>query len=104
MVSVYPLSEGEFTVGRDKAFMPFHLATDELNDRPTGSLLVEVQPFLVVTSRDIIVLDTGLGFKNKEGILQIHDKPACTWLRAGAGNKSSAIAPAQRSCRLPYIC
>jgi len=73
MASIYPLSEGEFTVGRDKAFMPFHLETDELNDRPTGSLLVEVQPFLVVTSKDIIVLDTGLGFKNKEGILQIHD-------------------------------
>lgn len=73
MAAIYPLSEGVFTVGHDKQFVPFDLESDELNDRPTGSLLVEVQPFLVVTARDVIVLDTGLGFKNTEGILQIHD-------------------------------
>ena len=44
-----------------------------LNSRPTGSLLVEVQPFLVVTSRDLIIFDTGLGFKNADGMLQIHE-------------------------------
>jgi len=73
MASIFPLSEGEFTVGRDKQFEPFHLEKDILNDRPTGSLLVEVQPFLVVTSKDVIVLDTGLGFHNSNGMLQIHD-------------------------------
>ena len=72
-MQVFPLSEGEFTVGRDKQFIPFNMAADELNDRSTGSLLVEVQPFLIITDKDVIVLDTGLGFKNKEGILQIHD-------------------------------
>ena len=70
---IYPLSEGVFTVGHDKQFVPFSITHDELTDRPTGSLLVEVQPFLVVTKRDVIVLDTGLGFKNKDGVLQIHD-------------------------------
>ncbi len=70
---IYPLSEGVFTVGHDKQFVPFSLATDELTDRPTGSLLVEVQPFLVVTDKDVIVLDTGLGFNNSDGVLQIHD-------------------------------
>jgi glyoxylase-like metal-dependent hydrolase (beta-lactamase superfamily II) len=73
MAKIYPLSEGEFTVGRDKQFVPFNLAHDELNDRQTGSILVEVQPFLVVTAKDILILDTGLGFHNSDGILQIHN-------------------------------
>ncbi len=71
MVTV-PLSEGEFTIGRDKVFVPFNLETDELNSRPIGSLLVEVQPFLVDTSSDVLVLDTGLGFKNHNGQMMIH--------------------------------
>ncbi|MCF8450291.1 MAG: MBL fold metallo-hydrolase [Taibaiella sp.] len=73
MAEIYPMSEGVFTVGHDKEFVPFDEAAHELTDRPTGSLLVEVQPFLVITARDVIVLDTGLGFNNKEGVLQIHD-------------------------------
>ncbi|MCW3123975.1 MAG: hypothetical protein JWQ38_3467 [Flavipsychrobacter sp.] len=73
MAKIYPLSEGVFTVGHDKEFVPFRLEIDEINDRPTGSLLVEVQPFLVVTDKDVIVLDTGLGFHNNDGVLQIHD-------------------------------
>ncbi|HLU17932.1 MAG TPA: MBL fold metallo-hydrolase [Edaphocola sp.] len=68
---VIPLSEGHFTVGRDKSFLPFDLENDELNDRATGSLLVEVQPFLVVNERDVILLDTGLGFNNKDGVPQL---------------------------------
>ncbi len=73
MVQIFPLSEGTFTVGHDKEFVPFDTANDVLNERPTGSLLVEVQPFLVVTSRDIIVFDAGLGFRTKDGALQIHE-------------------------------
>jgi glyoxylase-like metal-dependent hydrolase (beta-lactamase superfamily II) len=73
MARIFPLSEGEFTVGHDKKFIPFDEATDELTDRPTGSLHVEVQPFLVQTNDDLIVLDAGLGFKNKLGVLQIHE-------------------------------
>ena len=72
MAKVFPLSEGVFTVGHDKQFVPFNKEVDELTDRPTGSLLVEIQPFLVVTDRDVMVLDTGLGFTGKDGILQIH--------------------------------
>jgi len=72
MARIYPLSEGEFTIGHDKIFHPFNLAADELNDRPVGSLLVEVQPFLVVTEQDVVVLDTGLGFRCSDGELQIH--------------------------------
>lgn len=73
MATIYPLSEGVFTVGHDKQFLPFSMVSDDLSQRVTGSLLVEVQPFLVVTAKDLIVFDTGLGFKNNDGILQIHD-------------------------------
>ena len=64
---IIPLSEGEFTVGRDKTFQPFNLEKDNLNERSTGSLLVEVQPFVVVNDRDVILLDTGLGINNPNG-------------------------------------
>lgn len=67
MTQIFPLSEGTFTIGHDKIFHPFNPASDELNSRPTGSLLVEVQPFAVVNDKDVILLDTGLGFNNPDG-------------------------------------
>ncbi len=67
MTQIFPLSEGTFTVGRDKIFEPFDQQADELNDRSTGSLLVEVQPFAVVNDRDVLLLDTGLGFNHPDG-------------------------------------
>ncbi|MGZ8544242.1 MAG: MBL fold metallo-hydrolase, partial [Flavisolibacter sp.] len=70
-MKVIPLSEGSFTIDQTKLFVPFDEETEELNDRPRGSLLVEVQPFLIETSRDLILIDTGLGFE-KNGQLQIH--------------------------------
>ena len=73
MAKIFPLSEGVFTIGHDKQFVPFDLNSDELMDRPTGSLLVEVLPFLVVTDKDVIILDTGLGFSNANSGLQIHN-------------------------------
>lgn len=72
MAKVFPLSEGVFTVGHDKQFVPFNVSDDELTDRPTGSLLVDILPFLVVTDRDVILFDTGLGYKGEDGVLQIH--------------------------------
>jgi len=71
-MKVIPLSEGSFTVDKTKIFVPFDEEKDKLNERPAGSLLVEVQPFLVVTDNDIILLDAGLGFRNSNGTLQIH--------------------------------
>ncbi|MEZ5015593.1 MAG: MBL fold metallo-hydrolase [Flavipsychrobacter sp.] len=71
MAKIIPLSEGVFTVGHDKDFVPFDVDKDELTDRPRGSLLVDIQPFLIVTDKDVMVLDTGLGYK-KDGVLQIH--------------------------------
>lgn len=69
-MQVIPLSEGSFTIDKTKRFVPFDINNDDLQLRPTGSLLVEVQPFAVVTTEDILVLDTGLGFK-QDGELQI---------------------------------
>lgn len=68
---IIPLSEGSFTIDKTKIFLPFDEQNDNLQQRPSGSLLVEVQPFCIVTKTDILLLDTGLGFsKNRE--LQIH--------------------------------
>ena len=69
---IIPLSEGQFTIDKTKVFVPFNPQHDELQQRPTGSLLVEIQPFLLITSNDVILLDTGLGFLGKDGQLQIH--------------------------------
>ncbi len=72
MAKIIPLSEGAFTVDQTKKFIPFNKQEDELQERKKGSLLVEIQPFIVITSKDILILDTGLGFADNEGRLQIH--------------------------------
>jgi glyoxylase-like metal-dependent hydrolase (beta-lactamase superfamily II) len=72
-MTIHPLIEGTFTIGRDKIFVPFIEGKDVLEERPTGSLLVEVQPFLVITPNDKIIIDTGLGFNLMNGKLQIHE-------------------------------
>jgi glyoxylase-like metal-dependent hydrolase (beta-lactamase superfamily II) len=72
-IKVFPLSEGSFTIGHDKQFVPFDESTQELTDRPKGSLHVEVQPFLIAIGDDLILLDTGLGFSNSNGEMQIHE-------------------------------
>ena len=71
-MKVIPLSEGSFTINATKQFIPFEVGTDELQKRPVGSLLVEIQPFAVITKKDILLLDTGLGYSNADGTLQIH--------------------------------
>lgn len=73
MTQIFPLSEGTFTIGYDKIFKPFNSETDELEDRATGSLLVEVQPFAVVNEEDVILLDTGLGFNSPDGKAHLED-------------------------------
>lgn len=70
-MKIFALSEGSFTIDKTKQFVPFNMNEDQLNSRPSGSLLVEIQPFVVVTKKDVILLDTGLGFSNASGTLQI---------------------------------
>ncbi|MEP7250845.1 MAG: MBL fold metallo-hydrolase [Ginsengibacter sp.] len=71
-MKIFPLSEGSFTVDESKKFIPFQVDTDDLRQRSRGSLLVEIQPFAVITSKDILVFDTGLGFADSNGQMQIH--------------------------------
>jgi glyoxylase-like metal-dependent hydrolase (beta-lactamase superfamily II) len=72
-MKIIPLSEGSFTIDKTKLFVPFDSDTDILNERPVGSLLVEIQPFVIVTSKDILLLDTGLGFNDTAGgKMQLH--------------------------------
>lgn len=71
-MKIIPLSEGSFTVDQTKKFIPFQVAEDDLQQRSKGSLLVEIQPFAIITSKDILLLDTGLGFADEHNQLQIH--------------------------------
>ncbi|HEX2535231.1 MAG TPA: MBL fold metallo-hydrolase, partial [Chitinophagaceae bacterium] len=71
-LKIIPLSEGSFTIDKTKMFVPFNEAEDNLQDRAIGSLLVEVQPFAVVTAKDVLLLDAGLGFNDpRTGQMQI---------------------------------
>ncbi len=72
-MKIIPLSEGSFTIDNTKIFIPFDKATHDLQQRPAGSLLVEIQPFVVITKKDIILFDTGLGFYSENGKMQIHN-------------------------------
>lgn len=70
-IKIFPLSEGTFTIDKTKILIPFDNSKDNLQQRSIGSLLVEVQPFVIITASDILLIDTGLGF-SKQGELQIH--------------------------------
>jgi glyoxylase-like metal-dependent hydrolase (beta-lactamase superfamily II) len=70
-MKIIPLSEGTFTVDKTRLFVPFNEDEHQLQSRPTGSLLVEIQPFVIATSNEILLLDTGLGF-HSNGRLQLH--------------------------------
>src|SRR5947209_4785429 len=72
-MKIIPLSEGAFTIDKTKLFVPFDESKDELQDRPVGSLLVEIQPFVVVTDKDVLLLDTGLGFNTSNRKMQLHE-------------------------------
>lgn len=74
-MKIIPLSEGAFTIDQTKVFVPFDVQKDNLQERPRGSLLVEIQPFLIVTTSDIILLDTGLGFSTN-GVAQLYENLA----------------------------
>ncbi|WP_374165508.1 MBL fold metallo-hydrolase [Arcticibacter sp. MXS-1] len=71
-MKVYPLFEGSYSVDKTKKFIPFDPAIHNPKDRP-ASLFVYVQPFLIDTGSSLLVLDTGLGYKNEEGKLIIHE-------------------------------
>jgi len=50
-MKIIPLSEGSFTIDKSKLFVPFDKAKDDLQARSTGSLLVEVNPLLLLLQK-----------------------------------------------------
>jgi glyoxylase-like metal-dependent hydrolase (beta-lactamase superfamily II) len=72
-MKIIPLSEGSFTIDQTKEFVPFDKEKDDLQQRTRGSLLVEIQPFLIILENDVLLLDTGLGFSDERDQLQLHN-------------------------------
>ncbi|MDR6922572.1 MBL fold metallo-hydrolase [Chryseobacterium sp. 2987] len=60
---IIPLKEGNFSASRTKDFT---LLTSENFDTVKG-IRMSVQPFLIITEHDHILLDTGIGWKTSEG-------------------------------------
>jgi glyoxylase-like metal-dependent hydrolase (beta-lactamase superfamily II) len=70
-MEIFALGEGSYSVDSSKKFIPFDPQTDSAKDRP-GSLIIHVNPFLVKTNTDLILLDTGLGYKDTRDELLLH--------------------------------
>lgn len=70
-MEIFALAEGSYSVDSSKKFIPFNPQTDNFRDRP-GSLFIHVNPFLVKTQDDLILFDTGLGYKDTRDELLIH--------------------------------
>ena len=70
-MEIYALGEGSYSVDATKKFIPFNPETDNPKDRP-ASIFIHVNPFLVKTDTDLMLLDTGLGYKDTRDELFIH--------------------------------
>src|SRR6201985_432498 len=70
-MKIFALGEGSYSVDASKKFIPFDPQTDNFRDRP-GSLFIHVNPFLVQTADDLILFDTGLGYKDTRDELFLH--------------------------------
>lgn len=70
-MKIFTLSEGSYSVDATKKFIPFNPETDNAKDRP-ASLFIHVNPFLVQTDKDLILLDSGLGYKDTRDELLLH--------------------------------
>ena len=65
------LYEGSYSVDVSKKFIPFDPAVHTAKERP-ASLFIYVQPFIIKTKTDLILLDTGLGFKDVDNRFILH--------------------------------
>lgn len=71
ILKAFALYEGTYSVDQSKKFIPFDPAVHSQSDRP-GSLFINVQPFLIDTGKELLLLDAGLGFTSEEGELILH--------------------------------
>jgi len=62
-MKIIPLKEGNFSASKTKDFT---LLT-EGNFDTVGGIKMSVQPFLIITENDYILLDAGIGWKNDSG-------------------------------------
>lgn len=62
-MKIIPLKEGNFSASKTKDFT---LLTEENFDTVSG-IKMSVQPFLIITENDYILLDAGIGWKNENG-------------------------------------
>lgn len=65
-MEAYSLYEGSYSVDSSKKFIPFDPEKEDKKDRK-GSLFIHVHPFLLRTRNDLILIDTGLGYKDEQG-------------------------------------
>ena len=72
MAKIFALNEGCFSVDASKQFIPFNADIHHSKDRP-ASLFIHVQPFLIETQQDLILIDAGLGFNNEMDTLILHN-------------------------------
>lgn len=63
-MKIIPLKEGNFSASKTK---DFSLLTAENIDTAKG-IKISVQPFLIITENDYILLDTGMGWKNENEV------------------------------------
>lgn len=56
-MKIIPLKDGDFSVDQNKVFIPLNAAGD------SPGLKMAIQPFLVITENDYILLDAGLGWQ-----------------------------------------
>ncbi len=70
-MKVFALHEGSYSVDSSKKFIPFDPTIHKSSERP-ASLFIHVQPFIIETKNDLLVLDTGLGYNQSNGKLILH--------------------------------
>lgn len=80
-MQIISLSEGSFTVDESKNFIPFH--RNKGMEKPKGSIIVSIHPFVVITDKDVILLDAGLGAFAEDGMLQIYKNLKANGIEAG---------------------
>lgn len=68
-MKIIPLKEGNFSASKTKNFT---LLTEENFDK-VGGIKMSVQPFLIITENDYILLDAGIGWKNESGTTVISE-------------------------------
>lgn len=71
-MEVISLNEGSYSVDASKKFIPFDPEIHKSSERP-ASLFIHIQPFIIKTANELLVIDTGLGYNNEEGKLILHE-------------------------------